>query len=153
MTYESQLECCEKAYSGQSSGACIFSLPSSVRDTLPVVWFPVYAEQICVSTEFEPRNHGVNGYKTQLECCKKEYGHGDDDMERCFQGLPNPPTISPTPVGGLSIWWPDYSRAFNSGVCINKGPIPDGIVTYPSQLECCNIGEFFFVMDIDFIRA
>lgn len=112
VTYESQLTCCKKSYAGQSSGACIISLPDSIKATLKKVWFPVYSDQSCVSTEFFPRNHGVTQYETQLDCCMAEYGHGDADVSTCVAGLPNPPTTSPTPVGGLKldVWYPDYGE-------------------------------------------
>ena len=103
VTYESPLECCENAYAGQSSGAYIFSLPSSITDTLQIVWFPVYSDQKCVSTEVVPRNHGVPGYDTQLQCCLAEYGHGKD-TDQCFEGLPNPSTTK------LDFYYPDYSE-------------------------------------------
>lgn len=112
-THKSQLVCCQKSYAGQSSGACTFSLPASIRETLPVIWFPVYSDASCVSTELFPQNNGVPGYETQLECCRVEYGHGSlDGSDECFQGLPNPPTTSPTSVDGAEedFYYADYSE-------------------------------------------
>lgn len=36
-------------------------------------------------------------------------------------------------------WYPDYSRGFNMSICINTNtaPAPIEIVTYESQLACC----------------
>ena len=33
---------------------------------------------------------------------------------------------------------PDYSKSFDKGVCINDGPLPNGVVTYASQETCCS---------------
>ena len=45
VSYESQLECCEKSYSGQSSGACLFSLPPDPeRAAVQEEWYPVYGK-------------------------------------------------------------------------------------------------------------
>ena len=34
-------------------------------------------------------------------------------------------------------WYPDYSKGFVEGICINTSPAPDGVVTHDSQLTCC----------------
>ena len=119
VTFESQLSCCENSYAGQSSNACLADLPASVQASLPTVWFPVYSDQTCTSTLEASRNHGVNGYETQAECCVAEYGHGrGKDPAKCFAGLPNPPTTSPTPAGGLKlddVWYPNYCESFCEG--------------------------------------
>ena len=91
LTFESQLSCCENTYAGQSSSACLFSIPAQLLETLPTVWFPVYSDQTCVSNKEALCSHGVNGYETQVECCVSEYGHGmEKDPDNRFAGLPNP---------------------------------------------------------------
>ena len=112
--YKSPLSCCEKAFCGQTSGVCVTSHPNSIKDTLQIEWYPIYSNQTCGVTYVAGNsNVGVRGYETQLHCCLSEFGHGTDtDPTECFAGLPNPPTTSPTPIGGLKLdfYYPDYSE-------------------------------------------
>ena len=36
-----------------------------------------------------------------------------------------------------ALWYPNYAKGWNEGVCINDFPAPDGVVTHNSQLACC----------------
>lgn len=40
-------------------------------------------------------------------------------------------------LAGPTVWFPDYSRAYASGVCQKGTRAPNGIVSYDSQEECC----------------
>jgi len=52
--------------------------------------------------------------------------------------LPSPPTTSPTDVGGLDVYYPDYDQpAWPLGFCINTRPLPSGRPTYTTMLLCC----------------
>ena len=51
--------------------------------------------------------------------------------------LDSPPTSSPTTAGGLDVWYADYTKTYAAGECINDRPLPNGRVTYATQLECC----------------
>ena len=102
ISFYSQIECCKRAFAGQSSGACMFSLPTSISKSIKVEWYPVYNDHTCIiSTTTSPRPHGVPGYETQLDCCIAEYRHGrDGDPTKCFASMPNPPTVHLLRTGG-----------------------------------------------------
>ena len=54
--------------------------------------------------------------------------------------LDSPPTTSPTGVGGLDIYYPDYDTAWSVATCKNKRPLPflpGGRPVYDTMLECC----------------
>lgn len=51
--------------------------------------------------------------------------------------LPSPPTSSPTELGGLDIYYPDYSQSWSEGFCVNYRPVPSGRPTYDTMLACC----------------
>ena len=74
-------------------------------------------------------------YTTELECCKAAYAGQTDNY--CISQLANPPTPQPTNVGGLDIFYPDYTLAWSEGKCINTTPVPSGRPTYTSMLACC----------------
>jgi hypothetical protein len=75
------------------------------------------------------------GYATELACCKGAYG--GQVSGACLNALPNPPTQSPTPVGGLPFYYADYDTAWSEAGCINKRPVPSGRPVYQSMLDCC----------------
>ena len=85
------------------------------------------------------------GYDTQLECCNAVYKFQTSGT--CVQGLPNPPTRSPTSVPTKSprtadFWYADYETTWEEAGCRNTLPLPYRNVNdrpnYPTQLECCN---------------
>ena len=45
--------------------------------------------------------------------------------------------MSPTDVGGLGIYYPDYDLSWELAYCINKRPMPSGRPSYTSMLSCC----------------
>ena len=101
--YDTQLDCCKAAYAGQTSGACVGQLPSPPT-TSPTAagaagsdWYADYATSWsvagCKNTLPRP-NYAIVLYATELECCKAAYG--GQVSEACVQGLPNPPTKSPS---------------------------------------------------------
>ena len=52
--------------------------------------------------------------------------------------LPSPPTTSPTDVGELDVYYPDYGQpSWPEGFCINTRPLPSGRSTYLTMLDCC----------------
>eukprot|EP00578_Thalassiosira_sp_NH16_P019189 CAMPEP_0181099522 /NCGR_PEP_ID=MMETSP1071-20121207/12704_1 /TAXON_ID=35127 /ORGANISM="Thalassiosira sp., Strain NH16" /LENGTH=298 /DNA_ID=CAMNT_0023182189 /DNA_START=114 /DNA_END=1007 /DNA_ORIENTATION=+ len=82
--YDDQLACCKAAYGGQTSGACIASLPSPPT-TSPTAaggldfWYPDYdtswADASCKNERPLPFNVGDRPtYDTLLACCKGAYG-------------------------------------------------------------------------------
>ena len=48
ITFKTQQACCENAYAGQSSGACYATLPDSILESLPVLWYPEYCESFLI---------------------------------------------------------------------------------------------------------
>jgi len=141
-TYSTLLACCKGAYGGQVSGACLASLPNpptmSPTETGGLsVYYPDYStawpEATCINER--PLPSGRPNYSTLLACCKGAYG--GQTSGACIASLPNPPTMSPTETGGLSVYYPDYSTAWTQATCINERPLPSGRPTYSSQLACC----------------
>lgn len=87
----------------------------------------------------------THGYDTQLECCNTVYQL--QTTRTCVQGLPNPPTRSPTSFPTKSprtadFWYADYDTTWEEAGCKNTLPLPYRNVNdrpnYPTQLECCN---------------
>jgi hypothetical protein len=79
-------------------------------------------------------------YATNLACCKGAYPGQQSNF--CISQLANPPTNAPTPTSaptklGEGTYYPDYTLAWTSGICINTTPIPSGRPTYSSMLACC----------------
>jgi hypothetical protein len=142
--YESQLECCLNAYDGQSTGACLNSLPDGERPTSsptpiggPDAWYANYdlgwTQGTCINTA--PAPNGRTTYSTQLECCLKNYD--GQPSGACLGDLPNPPTASP--IGSDAPFFPIWST-FETGHCDND---PTKLATgsntyfYTTQAECC----------------
>jgi hypothetical protein len=131
--YDTQLACCKAAYAGQTSGACIGELPSppttsptSVGD-LGKGWYADYGTSWniagCKNTLPRPI-YVIVTYDTELQCCKAAYGGQSTDG--CVQGLPNPPTKSPTVPPT-----PKPSTGNPSPLC--------GVVDYPAAAENINV--------------
>ncbi len=74
-------------------------------------------------------------YSSEVACCRAAYRGQITGF--CLSQLPSPPTTSPTETGGLDVYYPDYTRAWPEGVCINTRPLPSGRVTYSTMLACC----------------
>jgi hypothetical protein len=101
--YDTQLACCKAAYAGQASGACLSTLASpptskpTVTGDARTDWYADYGTSWsvagCKNTLPRP-NYAIQLYKTELECCKAAYG--GQTREACIQGLPSPPTKSPS---------------------------------------------------------
>lgn len=100
-------------------------------------WHPQYhlpggwADGFCILTV----DCDTPSYLTELACCKGAYG--GQRSNACINALPNPPTQSPTPVGGLSIWYADYDTSWSDAGCVNTRPVPSGRPVYQSLLDCC----------------
>eukprot|EP00581_Thalassiosira_minuscula_P007690 CAMPEP_0183710126 /NCGR_PEP_ID=MMETSP0737-20130205/5963_1 /TAXON_ID=385413 /ORGANISM="Thalassiosira miniscula, Strain CCMP1093" /LENGTH=419 /DNA_ID=CAMNT_0025938349 /DNA_START=336 /DNA_END=1595 /DNA_ORIENTATION=- len=144
--YRTQLACCKAAYGGQMSGVCISQLPNpptmSPTDASGAdFWYPDYettwSDAGCKNERPPPFNPGDRPvYSTRIQCCKSAYG--GQMSGKCLSELPNPPTVAPTPSGGLSVFYPDYSKAWPEGVCVNARPMPSGRPTYGTKESCCN---------------
>ena len=83
--YNSQLECCKAAYTGQTSNACLKGLPDGLRPTYSPtgldgeVWYNNqndgdFAFRVCTQETPRPQWGTVGDYDTLLECCNKEFG-------------------------------------------------------------------------------
>jgi hypothetical protein len=139
--YDSQLECCKSAYPGQSTGACIASLPapptvSPTPDGGPNAW---YADRDldwtlgeCINVA--PVPNGARTYDSELECCKGEYA--GQSSGACLASLPAAPTASP--VGSDAEFFPIWS-GWESGHCDNDpAKVTSGNnYRYATQAECC----------------
>jgi hypothetical protein len=140
-TYTSELLCCKGAYPAQESGACLKSLPDppTVSPTItggPNVWYPDYADwNVGTCINKMPVPSGRQTYDSELKCCKGFYAAQTSGA--CLKSLPDPPTVSPTITGGPNVWYPNYDVDAAIGYCINKMPVPNGRVTYTSELLCC----------------
>lgn len=77
-------------------------------------------------------------YESELACCRGAYA--GQVSGRCLSKLPRPPTSSPVEEDGATgVWWyPLYDRQYTDGYCVNRLPIPNGRVKYPSNEECCS---------------
>jgi hypothetical protein len=139
-TYDSELECCKGAYAGQSSGACLASLPSPPTASPVGVNENFYkAPNVdwdvghCINTL--PVPVGAKVYDSELECCKGEYATQLSGF--CFTSLPSPPTASP--VGSDAEFYPVFST-WDAGYCDNDpSERPVGLdYSYATQAECCD---------------
>lgn len=88
-SYSTQLECCQKAYGGQSSGACVSMLavpPTASPTTYPTEpgtleqgYYADYTANpdwsIATCTNVSPKpNNGSPVYETKEKCCQGQYG-------------------------------------------------------------------------------
>jgi len=147
-TYDTQLACCKAAYGGQTSGKCLSQLESppttspTIAGGLGLEWYPDYttawSDAGCTNAVPKPFNDGDRPtYDTQIACCKAAYG--GQTSGKCLSQLASPPTTSPTTTGNVgSDYYPDYTKAWPSGVCINSLPVPSGRPTYSTQSSCCS---------------
>ena len=99
-------------------------------------WYPNYAagwkKGHCRFTV----NKNSPGYITELACCQHMYPNQISGY--CFSQLLNPPTTSPIDGGELHVYYPDYTKEFSDGICINTYPLPIGRITFASKLACCD---------------
>jgi hypothetical protein len=101
----------------------------------PIAWHPNYSLGWSAGVCRFVVDCNSPAFSTQLACCKGAYAGQVDGT--CLASLPNPPTTAPTETGGLSVYYPDYSRAWPEGICINERPLPSGRPTYSTVLACC----------------
>ena len=73
-------------------------------------------------------------YSSEFECCSLAYG--GQTSGACLASLPSPPTGAPS-TEVATTFYPDYTKAWNVGVCINDRPVPSGRPQYASKEECC----------------
>lgn len=151
--YKTQLACCKGAYGGQTSGVCLSQLPSPPT-TSPTgtggydFWYPMYSvswdQGYCDNSRPLPFTPGGRPtYSTQLACCKGAYG--GQVSGACISGpngLPNPPTSSPTSVNEYG-YVPD--RSTSPGVC-TKGSKSNNEPSKGTELECC---EHYYGWQLD----
>lgn len=74
-------------------------------------------------------------FPTELACCQGAYRGQISGF--CVAQLPSPPTMSPTEIGGLDVFYPDYQLPWPDGVCVNRRPLPSGRPSYGTMLACC----------------
>ncbi|KAL3816618.1 hypothetical protein ACHAXA_004800 [Cyclostephanos tholiformis] len=110
-SYDSNLVCCQSAYLGQASGACLAA--AGIAPTAPSAspptsgafspsgsgqWYPDYtvdwAKGMCIDTVPAPPYGSRPIYSSQLQCCLAAYAGQTSNY--CIQNLVNPPTASPT---------------------------------------------------------
>ena len=113
--------------------------PPSGRDlqgcpTTPA-WHPTYAAGWTKGYCRYTISCNTPAYATEIACCKTAYAGQVSGY--CLSELPKPPTMSPTDVGGVSVYYPDYDLDWDRAYCINKRPIPSGSPSYTSMLSCC----------------
>lgn len=164
--YSTELECCQKAYGGQTSNYCLSRLESAPthRPTEPPTapptagptayteyWYPNYEVawkvSYCLSTERgEPVPRGRPLYLSNADCCVGAYA--GQTSETCFQNMANPPTQSPTtdsptvsPTTEIApFYYPRYEEPWTKSGCSNTRPLPFRIgdrPVYQTQVECC----------------
>eukprot|EP00580_Thalassiosira_gravida_P014834 CAMPEP_0201682426 /NCGR_PEP_ID=MMETSP0494-20130426/51614_1 /ASSEMBLY_ACC=CAM_ASM_000839 /TAXON_ID=420259 /ORGANISM="Thalassiosira gravida, Strain GMp14c1" /LENGTH=482 /DNA_ID=CAMNT_0048166185 /DNA_START=132 /DNA_END=1580 /DNA_ORIENTATION=- len=105
-------------------------------DTLPdPEWHPTYSAGWTRGFCQFNRDCNSPGYPTEVACCNAAYASQASGF--CFSNLPSPPTMSPTDVGGLDVYYPDYTLSWLDGVCTNARPLPSGRPTYDTPLACC----------------
>jgi hypothetical protein len=136
--YESELACCDGAYSGQVSGACKagFANPS----TTTTKWYADYGSSWAVAgckSAFPYPSYATTFFDNQLDCCKGAYG--GQSSGACLAGLPNSPTMAPVTAGGVGgNWYANYGVAWSIAGCKNTFPYPNyAAIFYSSQLACC----------------
>ena len=125
--YATELECCEGVYGGQTSGVCKKDLPDQPTSAPTTeeydMWYPDYdtawSDAGCSNVRPLPFTVGSRPvYDNQLECCAMSYG--GQTSNACVNGLPQPPTGSPTESGGLDVYYPDYDGGdWATGTCVN----------------------------------
>ena len=144
------------------------------------VYYPDYktawSEAYCINER--PLPSGRPTYSSMLACCKVSPVTGDTSDARasfsqhptplffrrvqgsyggqtsgkCLSMLNRPPTTSPTGVGGLDFYYPDYDTAWSIATCKNERPLPflpGGRPVYDTMLECCKGACEFFVRSFE----
>jgi hypothetical protein len=142
--YESLIECCNMAYGGQASGACLGTTEDDVSDQSdsPVsdLWYPDYNPLWALGscTNALPFENGRPTYDNQLECCQNAY-RGQASGKCLADIIPNNLTgvSSPTQPDKGEQWYADYNPLWSFGKCVNKSPVPDNRLYYSTQSECC----------------
>jgi len=130
--YSTQVECCKGAFGGQMSGACIKGLPNPPTFSPTTAagasgkWYVdqggAWSTGGCKNTIPYP-TYATVFFDTQLLCCKGAFG--GQTSGACINGLPNPPTFSPTTAAGASgKWYVDQGGSWSTGGCKNTIPYP-----------------------------
>jgi hypothetical protein len=139
--YDTQLECCNDAYNGQESGACVGDLPnpptkspSSAPTGSPITadgtagfWYADYDTAWtvagCKNTLPLPYANVDDrpNYPTQLECCNAAYG--GQGSGACLGGLPSPPTAAPSSAPSKSPTPPAPSGGLTTSSAPTGSPI------------------------------
>jgi len=148
--YSTQVACCKVAYAGQVSGKCLSQLASppttspTTEGGMSDFWYPdydtVWSFAGCsnkLPLPYPNKNDRPN-YSTQVACCKGAYA--GQVSGKCLSQLASPPTTSPTGVGGLDYYYPDYDTAWSVATCKNDSPRPfnkNDRPTYDTMLACC----------------
>ncbi|KAL7466879.1 hypothetical protein ACHAXS_007152 [Conticribra weissflogii] len=156
VTSATHAECCKKHFDWQKSGFCYSQMANpptqapTVTATEPGTlneFYPIRNQGSGFCTNEPPSTYGLNGiyeqsYPTNAECCKAYFSFQTDGF--CYSKMGSPPTQAPTDApteaGSLTVWYPDYSKSWDMGVCINDGPLPSYAThyNYPTQKECCD---------------
>ena len=132
-TYTTMLACCTGEYAGQNTRECKNAIPidnSTVQNG--TLFYPDYSlawdEGTCIKTL--PIPPGRPTFATLLTCCAIAYAG------QYSQACTNSVSIINNATNS-SLFYPNYSLAWDVGKCINQLPIPSGWPTYSTQLACC----------------
>lgn len=70
---------------------------------------------------------------------EKKGAYAGQTSNYCMNQLPVDvrPTGSPTAIGALDVYYPDYATPWSQAFCLNDRPLPSGRPTYDSMLQCC----------------
>jgi hypothetical protein len=112
--FATNLECCDSAYAGQMSGACLMDAGAGWR---PDASLPS-AEGLCVFA-VDPNSPG---YATNLECCNNAYQ--DQTSGACL-------------AAAGAAWSPNYEVSWSDATCVYG--IYSDRPEYATNLECCNV--------------
>lgn len=136
-TYSTQLDCCENEYNYQMSNACIEGMvnpptQSPTKTGGPDIYYPDYSlsweDGRCINKV--PRPSGVPTFTTMLACCQEAYA--GQVTRACKNAVPTNPIVQ---IGTL--YYPDYSLAWDEGICVKTLPIPSGRPTHTTLSACC----------------
>mmetsp|Transcript_18278 Transcript_18278/g.32216 ORF Transcript_18278/g.32216 Transcript_18278/m.32216 type:complete len:548 (-) Transcript_18278:144-1787(-) len=152
--YPTQLKCCEAAYGGQMSGACLAQLPSPPTASLVGMgvadfWYPDYdtawIETGCKNELPLPYLHGGRPqYASPEACCAGAYG-GQVSLV-CVCGMPSPPAGCPEVIQYTTTTTTTTSTvAISSSLSPTKQPTPEPSVSgVPSSMpsEVPSVSDF-----------
>jgi hypothetical protein len=131
--YDSQSECCAKAYGNQASGVCVGSIPSSSVES-PL--FPSSATSDLTSA-ISITSQPASNPSLAVE--------GPTNPGPDLSAISVTTQLTNKPVTSLIVeeigdkWYPDYNPIWALGKCSNFSPAPTGRPHYDSQSECCKM--------------